>query len=108
MNNNLIGRKVYYKAYFKMTDKYEAEELVEQKRCIKKDEKYERFYFLCEGLIEALGQAGDGMNSSPCLIISNVKMVNKPDIKKLSDKDNASISLTYCFFDQVISLDSIK
>lgn len=108
MDNNLIGRKVYYKAYFAMLDKYEAEELVEQKRCIKKEEKYKRFYFLCEGNVEALGQAGDGMNSSPCLIISNVKIVNKPDVKRLKDKDNASIPLTYCFFDQIISLDSIK
>jgi len=108
MNNNLIGKVVYYKAFFAMTDKYEADELLEQKRCMKKEERYKRSYFISKGLVEGIGQAGDGMNSAPCLIISSVKLVNKQDLKKLKDKDNAIIPLTYCFFDQVISFDELK
>lgn len=104
MQNNLIGKTVTFKTFFKMTDKLEDAELKLKSNCIKKDRKYIRSFFLASGKIEGVSTAGEGMSMSPCLIVSNMKFINKDDKKKLFDKSNASIPLLYVFFDQVESI----
>ena len=105
MIQNLIGKKLTFKSFFQMTSKLETAEMEVKRKAIQKEKKYERSFFLTSGVIEGITSAGEGMSLSPCLIVSNAKFVNKEDKKKLFIKSNASILLTYVFFDQIISID---
>lgn len=104
---NLIGKKVRFEMNFALTKKeFEIQEKKKQQYFAKMDafSNFKLRSFLCEAIIIGHSTAGTGDSFAPCLLVQDLRLVNKKDEKYLKDKTDKESKMSHVFLHQVTDI----